>query len=159
MSEVLTSVAVPSRRTVGRASPITARESRVFLARHSWMMPIPVLARMTYPNRLSWKGATNIMTSQSTPMIALNRVKTFARTISARDRLLRTGTSLTCPRATRSATSAAVSPVTDGDRAVLVASSAPASMCVMHSTVRAVLRLHPASARKFRPGEETGPGR
>lgn len=43
-------------------------------------------------------------------MIALNRVKTLARTISPMERLLRTGTSLTSPRATRSATSAAVSP-------------------------------------------------
>ncbi|GGN61151.1 hypothetical protein GCM10011579_027130 [Streptomyces albiflavescens] len=50
------------------------------------------------------------MISQSTPMIALNRVKTFARTISPSERLLRTGTSFTSPRATRSATSAADNP-------------------------------------------------
>ena len=76
----------------------------------SWMMPMPVLAMITKPKRLSWIGATNSMITQSTPMIALNRVKTLARTISAMERLLRTGTSLTSPRATRSATSAAVRP-------------------------------------------------
>ncbi len=54
------------------------------------MMPIPVLAMITYPKRLSWNGATNSMISQSTPMIALNRVKTLARTISPMERLLRT---------------------------------------------------------------------
>ncbi len=43
-------------------------------------------------------------------MIALNRVKTLARTISLIERLDRTGTSFTWPRATRSATSADVSP-------------------------------------------------
>lgn len=46
-SEVPTGAATPSRRTVGFASPMTARESRVFFARHSWMMPMPVLARIT----------------------------------------------------------------------------------------------------------------
>lgn len=94
-AEVVTSVAVPSRRTVGRASPTTARESRVCFARHSWMMPIPVLARITNPNRPSWMGATASITTHRTPMIALNRVNTFARTISPTERLLRTGTSFT----------------------------------------------------------------
>ncbi len=47
ISEVPTSAATPSLRTVGRASPITASESRVFFARSSWMMPIPVFARIT----------------------------------------------------------------------------------------------------------------
>lgn len=47
MAEVEISVARPSRRTVGFASPMTASESRVFLARSSWMMPMPVFARMT----------------------------------------------------------------------------------------------------------------
>ena len=50
------------------------------------------------------------MITKSTPMMALKRVKTLARTISAVEREARTGTSLTSPRATRSATSAAVSP-------------------------------------------------
>lgn len=50
------------------------------------------------------------MVTQSTPMIRLNRVRTLARTISPTDRDERTGTSLTSPRATRSATCAVVSP-------------------------------------------------
>ena len=44
------------------------------------------------------------------PSRALNRVKTFARTICQTVRVGAAGTSLTCPRATRSATSAAVNP-------------------------------------------------
>ncbi|CAM5717218.1 hypothetical protein SALBM135S_05868 [Streptomyces alboniger] len=134
ISEVETSVALPSRRTVGLASPMTARPSRVFLARHSWMMPMPVLATITKPKRLSWIGATKSMITQSTPMIALKRVKTLARTISPRERELRTGTSLTSPRSTRSATSAEVRPVfrlAGGGTGCTGSSSAPASICVM----------------------------
>ena len=41
-----------------------------------------------------------------------------------------------------------------GTRGAQGRASAPASMCVMHSTVRADLRLHPPSDRKIRPGEE-----
>lgn len=160
ISDVLIPTGFPSRRTVGRTSPIRARESRVFFARHSWMMPMPVLARITKPNRLSWIGATNSMITQSTPMIALNRVKTLARTMSARERLLRTGTSLTWPRAIRSATPAAVSPVAGEGASTACAgcsgSSLSASRCVMDPTVRADLRLHPSSAAKIRPGDETG---
>lgn len=110
ISEVESSAATPSRRTVGFASPMRASPSRVFLARSSWMMPIPVFAMITKPKRLSWIGATKNMITQSTPMMALKRVKTFARTMSVVERELRSGTSLTSPRATRSATSAAVSP-------------------------------------------------
>ncbi|CAM5530079.1 hypothetical protein SFUMM280S_06978 [Streptomyces fumanus] len=161
ISEVPTSVAVPSRRTRGRTSPIRASESRVCLARHSWKMPIQVSARITNPNRLSWIGATISMITQSTPMIALNRVKTLASAMSTSDRLLRTGTSLTCPRATRSATSAVLSPrAADGGSGTgcTGSSSAPASMCVMPSTVRAEVWLHPARTGKIRPAED-GPGR
>lgn len=71
---------------------------------------MPVLAMITKPKRLSWIGATMSMIAHSTPMIALKRVKTLARTMSVVERELRTGTSLTSPRATRSATSAEVSP-------------------------------------------------
>lgn len=109
-SEAGISAAAPSRRTRGRDSPMTARASRVFLARSSWTMPMPVLATMTKPNRPSWIGPTIRMITKSTPMMALKRVRTLARTISVAEREDRTGTSLTSPRATRSATSAAVSP-------------------------------------------------
>lgn len=109
-SEVGISAALPSRRTVGLDSPMTARLSRVFLARSSWMMPMPVLATMTKPNRPSWIGPTIRMITNSTPMMALKRVKTFERTMSAVEREDRTGTSLTSPLDTRSATSAALRP-------------------------------------------------
>ena len=95
-------------------------------------------------------------------MIALNRVKTFARTISAVERLERTGTSLTSPPR---------DPLGDLGRgqpgpaarvtgAVRTGSGwAPASMhasCI--PTVRADLRASPAECGKIRPGEDTGPG-
>lgn len=135
ISEVEISPVAPSRRTLGLASPMTARPSRVFLARSSWMMPMPVFAMITKPNRLSWIGATISMITQSTPMMALKRVKTFARTISEVDREDRTGTSLTSPRATRSATSAVPSPpgLKRGAGGLIGwtgSSSAPASMAV-----------------------------
>ncbi len=71
---------------------------------------MPVLATMTKPKRLSWIGATTSMITQRTPMMALKRVRTLPRMMSAVEREDRTGTSLTSPRATRSATSAVVSP-------------------------------------------------
>ncbi|CAM5501125.1 hypothetical protein SCALM49S_04420 [Streptomyces californicus] len=148
------SEAVPSRRTVGFASPITARLSRVFLARHSWMMPMPVLATITKPKRLSWIGATNSMITQSTPMIRLNRVKTLARTISTTEREDRTGTSLTSPRATRSATSAVVSPSGrcaggGGSTGCTGSSSAPASILACRGF---------PEVREFPGGCSPGPG-
>lgn len=132
ISDVETSPEAPSRRTVGFASPMTASPSSVFLARSSWMMPMPVFARITKPNKVSWNGATKNMITHSTPMIALKRVKTLPRTMSTVDRLLRRGTSLTSPRAIRSATSAALSPAgrcrTGGATGWTGSSSAPASM-------------------------------
>lgn len=88
---------------------------------------------MMKPKRVSWIGATKNMITQSTPMIALNRVKTLARAISRVERLLRTGTSLISPRATRSATSAEVRPVrrradAGGFMGCTGSSSEPASM-------------------------------
>ena len=103
--------AVPDcRRTRGLAWPMIARLSRVFFARNSWMMPIPLLAMMSRPNRpLISEPVANTMAS-STPRIALIRVKTLARTISATLREARLGTSLVLPAATRAATSASESP-------------------------------------------------
>ena len=51
------------------------------------------------------------MTTNIVPRIALKRVKTLARMISASVRLVCVSTALTSPRATRSATSAAVRPL------------------------------------------------
>src|SRR6476661_4003680 len=74
------------------------------------MMPIAALAKSTSPNVASWIGPTPTITASIAPRIALNRVKTLARTISPMVRLVRSPVSLTSPRATRSCTSAAVSP-------------------------------------------------
>ena len=79
-------------------------------ARYSCTMPISALATSTRPNSASWIGPTTRISDEHVPRIALNRVKTFARTISASVRLVRSSATLTWPRATRSATSAAVSP-------------------------------------------------
>ena len=56
--------------------------------------------------------------------MALNRVKTLARTISHSDRLVPPGARLTRPSAIRSATSAAVRPVGSADRVTLGAVTA-----------------------------------
>ena len=51
-------------------------------------MPIAVFTMITKPNRPSWMGPTARMIANSTPMIALKRVRTLARTISPRLRLV-----------------------------------------------------------------------
>ena len=66
------------------------------------------------PNSASWIGPTIRITTSIDPRIALNRVKMLARAISASVRLVRSSATLTWPRATRSATSAAVSPFGPG---------------------------------------------
>ncbi len=145
ISPVGMATAVPSRRTVGLDSPMTARLSRVFLARSSWMMPIAVLATITNPKRPSWMGPTTRMIRKRTPMMALKRVKTLARTISAVEREDRTGTSLTSPRETRSATCAVVSPgCADGGTG---SSTAVCAGSVMSTTVRAARPVHPLDIR------------
>src|SRR6266511_2679173 len=96
-------------RTCGALS--TASWSRVRLARSSWMMPMSALLTRTMPNSASCGCPTARMTTSSTPRIALNRVKTFARTISPNVRLVRSELVFVAPCATRSWTSAAVRPV------------------------------------------------
>ena len=66
---------------------------------------------MTMPNRPSVGDPNTRISTSIVPRMALKRVKTFARTISVSVRLVRSPASFTSPRATRSATSAAVSPV------------------------------------------------
>ena len=70
-----------------------------------------VLAMATMPNRASWIGPTTSMITNSVPTMRLKNVNTLARTISTTVRLDPRATRLTCPRATRSATSAAVRPM------------------------------------------------
>src|SRR5918995_29687 len=73
-------------------------------------MPMPVLVTSTMPKSASWIGPIVRMTASSPPRIALNRVKTLARTIAQIDRLVPPGARLTKPRSTRSATSTSVNP-------------------------------------------------
>src|SRR5215203_2850986 len=77
-------------------------------------MPMPVLVTSTTPNSASWIGPIVRMTASSPPRIALNRVKTLARTIAQIDRLVPPGARLTKPRSTRSATSTSVNPRESG---------------------------------------------
>ncbi len=74
-------------------------------------MPIRVFAIRTPPNSASFSGPTIRITTSSEPTRKLNRVKTFALTISATVRVGASGTSLRSPLATRSATSAEVRPI------------------------------------------------
>ena len=80
------------------------------MARSSWTIPTTVLATITSPNRASWSGPTTRMTASSDPSSRLKRVSRLARTIWPTVRVGALGTSLTCPLATRWATSAALRP-------------------------------------------------
>ncbi|SKY57509.1 Uncharacterised protein [Mycobacteroides abscessus subsp. abscessus] len=104
------SVTSPSRRTRGLACPTMASLSRVFLARISWMMPIPLLAMISRPNSPLMSEPVKTTIANSTPRIALIRVKTLALMMSPTERPERSGMSLTLPSATRCATSSAVRP-------------------------------------------------
>ena len=89
----------------------TASRSSVRFARSSWTMPMRVLAITTPPKRASLSGPDDQDDDeQRRRRRKLKRVKTLALTISATVRVGASGTSLRNPRATRSATSAEVSP-------------------------------------------------
>ena len=89
---------------------MTESFASAWLARHSWMIPMRALKTMTQPKRVSWKGATNHITTHIDPMRKLNQVSVFARMMLLRLRLCGSGASLVWPRAIRSSTSAVVSP-------------------------------------------------
>src|SRR4029450_10043306 len=74
-------------------------------------MPMAVLVTSTTPNKASWMGPTVRITTSSAPRMALNRVKTLARTIDHGGGLGPRVARLTRPARTRSATSAEDSPV------------------------------------------------
>ena len=106
-----TSTSAPSRRTRGLAAPTRDSRSRVRLARYSWTIPIPELMTMMKPNKASWIGAWAMnIKAQRTPMTTLKLVTMLARAMSCRLRLRGSGASFARPLASRSATSAAVSP-------------------------------------------------
>ena len=110
---VLRRRAPPSPRGAFR----TARRSRVRLARSSWMMPMAAFQTMTRPKSASAGDPTTSTATNSTPRMALKRVRTLARMMAESGRLVCSSTRLTWPAATRSATCAAVSPVAGVDEA------------------------------------------
>ena len=105
-----TSCTSPSRTTCAFGAVSTLSRSSVRFARSSCTMPIPAFAIRTNPNSASWTGPTTRITASIAPSSALNRVKTFERTICDTDRVLDRGTTLTRPLETRSATSVALRP-------------------------------------------------
>ena len=72
---------------------------------------MPLLAMMSRPNRPLISDPVASTMRNSTPRMALIRVKTLARTISETLRDARDGTSLVLPSAIRAATSASERPV------------------------------------------------
>ena len=100
----------PSRSTVTFGALTSERRSRVALARHSWMTPMRMFSTITNPNRASFGSPSTRTVPVSTAMMALNRVKMFARMISPIVRDERVSAVLALPAATRLATSLAVSP-------------------------------------------------
>src|SRR6516164_288199 len=74
------------------------------------MMPIALLATINSPNKPLITDPVDSTMMNSTPRMALIRVKTLARTISETLRAARVGTSFVFPSATRRATSASDRP-------------------------------------------------
>ncbi len=72
---------------------------------------------MTSPNSASAGDPTSSTATNSTPRMALKRVRTLARMMAESGRLVCSSMRLTWPAATRSATCAAVSPVAGVDGA------------------------------------------
>ena len=75
------------------------------------MMPMELLATISRPNRPLISDPVASTMANSTPRMALMRVKTLALMMSPTLRDARDGTSLVLPSATRAATSASVRPV------------------------------------------------
>ena len=109
-----TSRRLPSRQTATVGAPTNERRSSVVLARHSWNTPITTLSTITTPNRASRHSPRAITTAISAAITALNRVSTFALTISPSERDERLAVRLTLPSATRFATSSAPRPLHGG---------------------------------------------
>ena len=100
----------PSRVTRTRGALSTASRSSVRLARSSCRMPISALVTSTTPNRASCGWPTTKIRASKTPRMKLNRVRMFARKISATGRLVRSPPAFVKPRERRSATCALVRP-------------------------------------------------
>jgi hypothetical protein len=74
-------------------------------------MPISALVTSTTPNKASCGWPATRITASRAPRMKLNRVKIFARKISATDRLAGSPPAFVSPRGRRSATCALVKPV------------------------------------------------
>ncbi len=77
------SCGAPSRITRTRGALSTASRSSVRLARSFCAMPISALVTSTTPNKASCGWPATTITASKTPRMKLNRVKMFARKISA----------------------------------------------------------------------------
>ena len=153
MSPGETSTSLPSRRTTGLASPITDNLASVREARHSWKMPIPVLATITNPKRESWNGAINSITIHNEPIRKLNQVSVFSRMMLRRLREVAVITTFTSPRDTRWATSAAVSPTAGSviGRDVMRVARPCGAGSRLHEVPRGRWTAHPPRAVPSRP--------
>ena len=109
-ASVATSSDRPSRTTRARGIDITTSRLSTRRACSSWPMPMRLLDTITPANRASPGYPAARMAASSAPMMAFTGVKTLARTIWPTVRTGAAGVRLTRPSATRSATSAAVSP-------------------------------------------------
>ena len=100
----------PLRHTRTRGVVSTVRRSSTSLARSSCITPMAVLATSTTPKSMSCQGPMTTMTTSSVPRMALKRVRTLARTMSAALRPLPLGARLTWPASTRWRTAASERP-------------------------------------------------
>ena len=104
------SVRAPSRSTVAFELATMDRRSVVRFERISCTMPIAVLHTMTTMNSMFlYEPVTSTNTARIT-LMALNSVSVFSRTIWRTERVCTPASTFTSPRATRSSTSAALSP-------------------------------------------------
>ena len=108
-----TSVSAPSLTTTARGVSSTDRRSRARLARISARVPVAVLSTRTKPNSASAQCPSARTRTSAAPRMPLKIVKTLARRICAALREVRSRYSLVCPALTRSATWAALSPLTE----------------------------------------------
>ena len=104
------SVRAPSRSTVAFELATMDRRSVVRFERISCTMPIAVLHTMTTMNSMFlYEPVTSTNTARIT-LMALNSVSVFSRTIWRTERVCTPASTFPSPRATRSSTSAALSP-------------------------------------------------
>ena len=87
-SSAVSSTTRPSRIAFARGATSSASRSSVSFAFSSWRMPIAELTTAISPKSASANSPSDSIRMKKTPMIPLNRVKTFALTMLATERLL-----------------------------------------------------------------------